>query len=104
MHDSYTDTDFRKEKRYPYHAAVMAESPQHDHIIYASMKNFSPSGMYIETDYPIDDGEKIIVHIKEKLTASSPASFTCRVRWCTQLSDPEGKLIGYRVGLQFLKS
>ena len=100
--DSYTETDFRKEKRYPYHMSVMAESPRHDHLIYASMKNFSPSGMHIETDYPIRHNERLIVHVKEQLTASSPTSFKCKVRWCDELKDDDGNRTGYSVGLQFI--
>ena len=100
--DSYSETDFRKEKRYPHQMSVMAETYRHDHLIYASMKNFSPSGMYIETDYPISDGERIVVHVKEKLTASSPKSFKCRVQWCNELRDDDGNKTGYRIGLQFI--
>ena len=101
-YDSYKETDFRKEKRYPYHMSVMAESSRHDHLIYASMKNFSPSGMYIETDYPIRNTERLVVHAKEQLTASSPTSFKCRVRWCNELKDDDGNGNGYGVGLQFI--
>lgn len=102
VHESYADTDFRTEKRYPFHAAVMTENPRHGNITYALLKDFSPSGMHIETDYPIRDGEKILVRIKEKITASTPTSFECRVRWCRELSDDNGETVGYRVGLQFI--
>ena len=102
VQDSYADTDFRTEKRYPYHAAVMTENAKHENITYALLKDFSSSGMHIETDYPLPDGEKVFIRIKEKITASSPTSFECRVRWCKPLNDDNGKTIGYRVGLQFI--
>jgi hypothetical protein len=102
VHDSYTETDFRKERRYPHHAAVMAETARHDGITYGLLKDFSPSGMHIETDYPIRDGEKVVIRIKEKLTASAPTRFACRVRWCKQLSDDNGDTIGYSVGLKII--
>jgi len=71
-------------------------------IIYAFLRNISPSGLQIETDYPIRDGEKVIVRIKEKISGSSPSSFTCRVKWCKERSDDSGNSIGYSVGLQVI--
>jgi hypothetical protein len=102
VHDSYAETDFRREKRYPHHTAVMAETGRHDDITYGLLKDFSPSGMHIETDYPIRDGEKVVIRIKEKLTASAPTRFVCRVRWCRELSDDRGDRIGYSVGLKII--
>lgn len=101
--ESYADTDFRSEKRYPYQAAVMTENDRHGNIIYAFLRNVSPSGFYIETDYPIRGGEKVIIRLKEKITASSPTRYTCRVKWCKQLSDDQGISIGYSIGLQIIK-
>ena len=102
VQDSYAETDFRAERRFPYNASVIAESAKHDNITYAFLRDFSSSGMHIETDYPIQDGEKVIIRIKEKITASSPYSFECRVRWCKELSYDDGETIGYRVGLQLI--
>ena len=102
VQDSYAETDFRTEKRYPYHAAVMTENETHGGITYAFLKDFSSSGMHIETDYPIPDGEKVFIRIKERITASTPTSFECRVRWCKPLNDDKGKTIGFRVGLQII--
>ena len=102
VQDSYTETDFRAERRFPYNAAVITENAKHDNITYALLKDFSSGGMHIETDYPIPDGERIFIRIKEKITASTPTSFECRVRWCKALNDDDGKIVGYRVGLQFI--
>ena len=102
-YNSYTDTDFRREKRYRYHIAVITENSRRGEISYAYLKNISAGGLYIETDYPMTEGQKIIVRVKKKITATSPKSFTCRVRWCRELNDDDGNSIGYRVGLKVLE-
>jgi hypothetical protein len=76
---------------------------RHDDITYGLLKDFSSSGMHIETDYPIRDGEKVVIRIKEKLTAAAPTRFGCRVRWCKPLSDGEGNSIGHSVGLKIIE-
>lgn len=101
--DSYADTEFRNEKRYPYQAAVMTENDRHGNIVYAFLRNVSPSGFYIETDYPIQGGEKVIIRLKEKITASSSTRYNCRVKWCKERSDDQGNSIGYSIGLQIIK-
>ena len=98
----YTDIDFRKEKRYPFIESVMVETPRNNYISYALMKNFSASGMRIETDYPIARGEKIIVRIKDKAIVSLPDKQKSVVRWCSEISDDDGNMTGYSVGLKFL--
>ena len=100
--ESYSDTDFRKEKRYPYTKSVMVESPRSNHIAYALMRNFSANGMCIDTDYPIAFGDRIIVRLKNEIIASLPNRQHTVVRWCNELSDDDGKKIGYSVGLQYL--
>ena len=81
----------------------MTENARQGSIVYAFLRNVSPSGLHIETDYPIQDGEKVIVRIKEKISATSPTSFTCRVKWCKVRSDDSGNSIGYSIGLQVIE-
>jgi hypothetical protein len=101
-HDAYAETDFRGERRYPCQAAVITENSRQGGITYAFLKDFSPSGMKIETDYPIRDGEKVLIRIKKKITASAPTRFVCRVRWCHEQTDDKGDKIGYSVGLKII--
>jgi len=100
--ETYTGVEFRKERRIPYHASVMIENPRQGNMMYALMKNYSPSGMNLETDYSIRRGTRIKVSIKKKLPISLPNSFHSEVRWCNDLTDDDGKMIGYSVGLRFL--
>jgi len=99
---TYTDIDFRKEKRYPFTESVMVETPRNGNMSYALMKNFSASGMCIDADYPMSRGEKIIVRINNKNMAYLPAKQRTVVRWCNELSDDDGKMTGYSVGLRFI--
>ena len=100
--ESFLGTDFRKIQRFKTKATVTIQVPDNNHLFYAHMKNFSREGMCIETSTALPPGTKVNIKLDRPLFASSTASHVSIIRWCEELTDEEGTVYNYGLGLKFI--
>ncbi len=101
----------RKHKRHNYVAPIMILTSNYDDVYdqkksyytYATMNNYSTSGMYIETDYAIQPGTKILIktiyNSYGEATPESDCLYRAEVVWCRQVDDAERMRFG--MGIRF---
>ena len=94
--------DFRKIKRYKTTATVTIEVPSTQHLFYAEMKNFSHEGLCLETSTSLTPGTRVHIKLDRPLFATSPESYDSVIRWCKGLTDEDGSVYNYGLGVKFL--
>ena len=99
--DTIFGADFRKSKRFKGKATVKLEIPSSENLFYAQMKDFSRDGMCVETSTSIRPGTKINIKLDRPLFTSSRESYNSIIRWCTGLTDENGVIYSFGLGVQF---
>jgi hypothetical protein len=99
--ESIFGADFRKSKRFKCNATVSIEVPSSEHLFYAEMKDFSRDGMCVETSTSIRPGTKINIKLDRPLFTSSRESYKSILRWCKGLTDEDGVIYTFGLGVQF---
>lgn len=94
--------DFRKIKRYKTKATVTVEIPSTQHLFYAEMKNFSHEGLCLETSTSLTPGTKVNIKLDRPLFATSQKSYESVIRWCAGLTDEDGSVYNFGLGVKFL--
>lgn len=100
--ESIFGTDFRKIKRYSTKATVTIEVPSTKDFFYAQMKNFSREGMCLETSTSLSPGTKISIILDRPLFATSQKSFDSIIQWCNGLTDEDGSVYNFGLGIKFI--
>ena len=100
--ESIFGADFRKIKRFMAKATVTVEVPATAHFFYARMKNFSHEGMCLETSTALTPGTKVNIKLDRPLSATSPESYDSVIRWCNGLTDEEGAVYNFGLGIKFI--
>lgn len=93
--------DFRKYKRFKHEATVSLAIPSSEHLFYAQMKDFSHSGMRVETSTSLKPGTEINIDLDRPLFTSSRESYKSIIRWCKGLTDENGVIYAFGLGVQF---
>jgi hypothetical protein len=99
--DTIFGADFRKNKRFKRKATVRLEIPSSEHLFYAQMKDFSHDGMCVETSMSIRPGTKINIKLDRPLFTSSRESYKSIVKWSKGLTDENGAIYSFGLGVQF---
>lgn len=85
----------RKEQRMAYQTPVLIR-PQRGRKWYnGSMFNFSPKGMYIETEFNGRSGQNISILVEKPPDGKGPYLHQARIRWIRELTDA---VVLYRYG------
>ena len=100
--ESIFGADFRKIKRFKTKATVTVEVPATAHLFYAQMKNFSHEGMCLETSTALTPGTKVNIKLDRALSATSPGSYDSVIQWCNGLTDEEGAVYNFGLGVKFI--
>ena len=100
--ESIFGADYRKVKRYMTQATVTIEVPTNNHLFYAQMMNFSHEGMCLETSTSLTPGTKVIIRLDRPLFASSRESYDSIIKWCNGLTDEEGAVYNFGLGVKFI--
>jgi hypothetical protein len=100
--ESIFGADFRKIKRFKTKATVTVEVPATEHLFYAQMKNFSHEGMCLETSTALTPGTKVNIKLDRPLSATSPESYDSVIKWCNGLTDEEGAVYNFGLGVKFI--
>lgn len=100
--DSIFGKDFRKIRRFKTKATVTLEIPSSNDLFYAQMKNFSHEGMCVEASTAITPGTKVCIKLDRPLFRTSHDSFDSIIRWCKGLTDEEGTVYNFGLGLKFI--
>jgi hypothetical protein len=79
--------EHRKSKRYAVVSTVMIESSQAAIFGYGQMSNYSASGMFIRSDFPIRPGTLIRIRLEKPLYVSDSTLVNSRVVWCKPSED-----------------
>lgn len=95
-------TDYRKIKRFQTKLTVSIEVPSSHHLFYAQLKDFSHEGMGLETSTSLAPGTKVKVKLDRPLSASAPKSYDSIIKWCKGLTDEEGSVYHYGLGLKII--
>lgn len=99
--DAIFGADFRKYKRFKDKATVRLEISSSEHLFYAQMKDFSRDGMCVETSTSIRPGTEININLDRPLFMSSRESYNSILRWCKGLTDENGAIYSFGLGVQF---
>ena len=100
--DSIFGTDFRKIKRFKAKATVSVEVPATAHLFYARLKNFSHEGMCLETSTSLKQGTKVNIRLDRPLSTNAPESYYSIIKWCKGLTDEEGSVYNFGLGVKFI--
>jgi hypothetical protein len=100
--DTIFGADFRKYKRFKNKATVSLEIPSTEHLFYAQMKDFCRSGMCVETSTFIRPGTEINIKLDKPLFTSSRESYNSILRWCKGLTDENGTIYSFGLGVRFI--
>ena len=100
--ESIFGTDYRKIKRYRTKATVTIEVPSTNDFFYAQMKNFSHEGMCLETPTSLEPGTKVSIKLDRPLLATSQQNFDSIIQWCDGLTDEEGSVYNFGLGIKFI--
>ena len=100
--DSIFGTDFRKIKRFKAKATVSVEVPATAHLFYARLKNFSHEGMCLETSTALAPGTKVNIKLDRPLSPTLPQSYDSVIKWCNGLTDEEGAVFNFGLGVKFI--
>ena len=100
--ESIFGTDFRKAKRFKTTATVTIQIPSTQDIFYAQLKNFSHEGMCIETSTALTQGLKVNIRLDRPLSSNAPESYYSVIRWCKGLTDEEGSVYNFGLGVKFI--
>ncbi len=100
--DNIFGADFRKIRRFRTKATVTIEVPSSKHLFYAQMKNFSHEGMCLETSTALTPGTKVNITLDRPLFESSQESYDSVIKWCKDLTDEEGSVYNFGLGLKFI--
>ncbi len=65
------------------------------------MKDFSHDGMCVETSMSIRPGTKINIKLDRPLFTSSRESYKSIVKWSKGLTDENGAIYSFGMGVQF---
>ena len=95
-------TDFRKNRRFWSNATVTLEVPSSEHLFYAQLKNFSHDGMCVETSAAIRPGTEVNIKLDRPLFTSSQESYNSIIRWCQELTDEDGAVYNFGLGIKFI--
>ena len=93
--------EHREYKRYAFIETAIIENPISGNSVYAQMQNISKGGMYLETNTTLNKGEKITIKFAKPLSFTRKKAFSSTVRWCKQLEDDDGYIVGYGLGVRF---
>jgi hypothetical protein len=100
--ESIFGADFRKVKRFKMRATVTIEVPSSKHLFYAQLKNFSHEGMCLETSTSLSPGTKVNIKLDRPLFTTSQESYDSIIKWCKGLTDEEGTVSNFGLGLKFI--
>ena len=100
--DTIFGADFRKFKRFRHKATVRLEIPYSENLFYAQMKDFSHDGMCVETSTKIRPGTNIGIKLDRPLFTSSRESYNSIVKWSQGLTDENGDIYSFGLGVQFI--
>jgi hypothetical protein len=100
--DNIFGTDFRKKRRFKMKATVTLEVPSSKHLFYAQLKNFSHEGMCVETSAAIKPGTEVNIKLDRPLFTSSQESYNSIIRWCKGLTDEDGAVYNFGLGVKFI--
>ena len=97
------DRDFRKSRRFNVRATAILVIPSTRHWVYAQIRNFSHSGMCIETEASFRKGTNVIVKLDRPLLSSGQKSYNSVIRWCKRSDDDDSQSFSsYGIGIQFI--
>ncbi len=94
--------DFRKITRFKTKATVTLEVPSSRNLFYAQMKNFSLEGMCLEASTALTPGTRVRIKLDRPLFASSQESYDSVIKWCKGLTDEEGAVYNFGLGVKFI--
>ena len=100
--ESIFGTDYRGTKRFQTKLTVSIQVPSTNHLFYAQLKDFSHEGMGLETSTSLTPGTKVKVKLDRPLSASAPDSYDSIIKWCKGLTDEEGSVYIYGLGLKII--
>jgi len=96
------EMDFRKNRRYYHTATGLLEDTEKGHLVYAKMKNYSPDGMYFETETAFKPETTVNIELDKPLNRFSRNNFTAVVKWCNELFDEMGSEYRFGLGVKFI--
>ena len=100
--DGNIDKDFRKSRRFMIKATAILEIPSSGHWFYVQIRNFSHSGMYVETEAAFRPGTKVKIKLDQPLFYSNQKSYNSIIRWCKELDDENPSFSNYGLGVKFI--
>ena len=98
----YGGQELRKTRRYEHSGTVMVEKFRSEIIGYAQLRNFSATGMMLQADFGIIQGEINTIRLDKPLYPSSPNVMTTKVVWCQDLESQSETDSRYGIGFIFL--
>ena len=100
--ESIFGADFRKIKRFRTTATVTIKVPSTKHLFYAQLKDISHEGMGLETSTALTPGIRVNIRLDRPRSATAPESYDSIVKWCKGLTDEEGSIYNFGLGLKFI--
>ena len=70
---------------------------------YATMVNFSGSGIYCESDTALTTGATVNINLENRIFRSAPNSYYGEVRWCKELNGIDSSHF-YGIGIKVIKA
>jgi hypothetical protein len=96
------NTRIRKKGRYESRASVTLEVPSSKHLFYAHIKDISQEGMGLETSTALTPGTKVNIRLDRPLPGSSQESYDSVIKWCKDLTNEQGAVHNFGLGVQFI--
>ena len=94
-------TGFRKRRRYRHNATVILEEARSEAWSYAKTKDFSASGMLLESHVAFKPGTRINIRFDSSPFEPSAKIYKSSVKWCKELGGRDSILM-YGVGVKFI--
>jgi hypothetical protein len=100
---AYPGNELRNGVRYPLKATAILEDKASGHWMYAQMNNFSSDGMYFETEAALSPGTRIIIKFDKPIFPNAAKKLISIVRWCRELTDDQGTIASFGLGVEFIQ-
>ena len=96
------NSDPRNGERFYFETPVSIEDNRTGYRYGGTMRNYSKSGMYLETDYAPRPNRKIRIKVSKLSDSPSPRNYFAEVKWRQPLSR-RVSTYSYGIGVKFFK-
>ena len=90
----------RSSERFEYKAPVMLEDFRTGFYYDGTMYNYSPAGMYLESDYAPRPGRKIRLKVNSLPEIATPQEYVAEIRWRCPLFE-NASSYSYGLGVKY---